>query len=141
MALIPYAGGGGSGGSRGGGGGAGAGCLHWLLELVIVAVVLGALIQGGALENLAHGVVALSQHVVTAVRIAVGAAAVIAMMAGGIIAISPAHRRFGYEVALGGLVAIVLAAVGPTIVGDVEHALPQTSIPSSAAPGVEEARL
>jgi hypothetical protein len=129
MALVPR---GGGGVVRASGGGGGNGCLHQLIEGVIVVVVVGTLIQGGALENLAHGVLSLSDHVVTAVRLVVGGLAVMAMMAGGILAISPFHRRLGYEVALGGLIAIALAAIGPTIVADVEKALPQAPIPQSA---------
>jgi hypothetical protein len=143
MALIPYSGGGG-GGLRGGGGGS-SGCLHTLLEVVIVAVVVGALIQGGALENLARGLVSMSDHVVNAARIVVGGLAVMAMVGGGIMAISPFHRRLGYEVALGGLVAVVLAAFGPTIVHDVQNALPaQLAVPASASimsSGEEPSRL
>ena len=140
MALVPYRGigGGGSGHHHGGGS---SGCLYTVLELVVVALVIGALVQGGALENLARGMLTMSNHVVTAVRLVVGGLAVMAMMVGGVLAISPAHRRFGYEVALGGLVAIALAAIGPTIVGDVEHALPQTTIPQAAVVHGEPARL
>jgi hypothetical protein len=139
MALVPFRGGGGGGGLRGGGGGSN-GCLHTLIEGVIVVVVLGTLIQGGALENLAHGLLSLANHVVVSVRLVVGGLAVMAMMAGGILAISPFHRRLGYEVALGGLIAIALAAVGPTVVADVQKALPQAPIPQSAVVGEEVAR-
>ena len=140
MALVPRIGGGGGiGGGPAGGGG--SGCLHQLVEIVVVVVVVGTLIQGGALENLARGLVSMSSHFVDAVRIAVGGIAVMAVVGGGVLAISPFHRRLGYEFAVGGLIGIVLAAFGPTIVHDVENAIPAQSASASAVvpSSVEEA--
>jgi hypothetical protein len=137
MALVPYVPrGGGRGGGGGGGGGLGHGCLPHLIEIVVVLMVVGGLIDGGALEALARHALTWVDHVVTAGRILAAGVAVVAMMVGGFIAVSPTHRRFGYDMALGGLLVLVLTAFGPTIVRDVQNALPATTVSTTAAAAV-----
>lgn len=80
------------------------------LVLLVVAIVV---ISGGGAQAMAAGAVVTLDRLGAALRLVLVALALPAVLLGGAIAISPKHRQFGFELAGGGVVGLLLAAFAP----------------------------
>jgi hypothetical protein len=90
------------------------GTLLYRVVIVVVVVVVGlGLLSSGGLDTLASTISLAMDRLTTSLRTMLLALSVPALLLGGAIAISPKHRQFGTELAVGGLIGITVATVGP----------------------------
>ena len=83
-----------------------------VIILVLVAVGLGLLNSGGV-DNLVSTISSSADRLTGSLRTLLLALSLPALLVGGIIAISPRHRQFGAELAIGGLIGLAVATLGP----------------------------
>jgi hypothetical protein len=85
-----------------------------VIIVVLVIVALGVL-NSGALDNASTTLTTAATHLSTGLRSLLLALSLPALLLGGIIALSPKHRTLGTEMAVGGVVALIIATAGPVI--------------------------
>ncbi len=83
-----------------------------VVALVVSAVGLG-LLNSGAIEGLVSNATAALAHLTDSLRALLLALSLPALLVGGVVAISPRHRQLGTELAIGGLIGLVVATLGP----------------------------
>ncbi len=86
-----------------------------LVVIVVLVIVALGILNSGALDNSMAVLTTAANHLTTSLRSLLLALSVPALLLGGVIAISPRHRQLGTEVAIGGVIALVIATAGPVI--------------------------
>jgi uncharacterized BrkB/YihY/UPF0761 family membrane protein len=86
------------------------------LVIIVVLVIIGlGVLNSGALDTASGTLTTAATHLTTGLRSLLLALSVPALLLGGVIALSPRHRQLGTEVAVGGVIALVIATAGPVI--------------------------
>jgi hypothetical protein len=93
-----------------------------IVIVVLVIIALGAL-NSGALDNATTILTTAATHLTTGLRSLLLALSVPALLLGGVIALSPKHRQLGTEMAVGGIIALAIATVGPTLLHWMSNAM------------------
>jgi len=86
------------------------------LIVIIVLVILGlSVLNSGALDNGMGVLTTAGNHLTTSLRSLLLTLSIPALLLGGVIALSPKHRQLGTEMAVGGIIALAIATVGPVL--------------------------
>jgi len=85
--------------------------------IVIIVVVLLALgvLNSGALDSVSTILIRAATRLNTELRSLLITLAIPAVLLGALIAISPKHRKLGTDLAVGGVIGLVIATIGPSL--------------------------
>lgn len=87
--------------------------LYRIVVIVVIIVLVLGLLQSGTLDVTVGNLSTVLTRLTTPLRTLLLAVSIPALLIGGLVAISPGHRKLGGDLALGGLIALVLATAGP----------------------------
>jgi hypothetical protein len=83
-----------------------------IIGLVLITLAV-ALVNSGNIDGLMTTLVSATNRLVGSLRTLLVALALPALLVGGIVMISPKHRQVGAELAVGGLICLAVASLGP----------------------------
>ena len=93
-----------------------------IIGLVLLTVAVG-LLNSGSVDNLMSTVVTAANRLAGSLRTLLITLALPALLVGGIVMISPKHRQLGAELAVGGLIGLAVASLGPVLLRWLDGAL------------------